>query len=442
MARAASLERDGHPEAALGVYRQLLTKASDQRKKSQLQVHIGDCLLKLSRPADAFAAFQRAADLDETNTAAHLKLGQLYLASGDADHASVQAQALLRGGSLSIEALTLMGSAAAAAGHTREAEQTFRRVLELQPGRVPVAVALAEVYAASGNPDEARKLLKQTANSQPQSASPLLALGRLEEEQGNQSAAEAAYRSAVAAENTPETNLRLAQFLERGANLEEVQKVLTTVDQMRPSLPIARADFAMDTGRPGVAAEAYLQNLNPHLGPSPALSEQPEADRAQLAARLIESELAQASSGNLELLPERPEQPTPAQTQLGLARLHLKDFDAAFDPATKKVLQAEIYLVDANPSKALTEAQDAVKLAPGSASAHYVLGRVQQAMGNSDAAEQEYEAALTQDSDYLPAHIALGKTALARGNAKEAHTHAALVVRAEPANLVALELFA
>jgi tetratricopeptide (TPR) repeat protein len=442
LARAAALERDGHAEAALSVYRQQLAKATEQREKSQLQVHIGECLLKLSRPSDAFAAFQRAVDLDDENTAAHLKLGQLYLASGDADHATVHAQALLHGGSLSLEALTLMGSAAAAAGHTHEAEQTFRRVLELQPGRIPVAVALAEVYLASGNPEEARKLLKDTAKSQPQSAYPLLALGRLEEEQGNQPAAESAYRSAVAAENTPETNLRLAQFLERGANLEEVQKVLATVDQMRPSLPIARADFDMTSGRPQAAAEAYLKNLNPHLGPAPALSQQPEGDRAQLAARLIESELAQASAGNLELLPERPEQPTAAQTQLGLARLHLKDFDDAFDEATKKVLQAEIYLVDANPTKALNEAQDAVKLAPGSASAHYVLGRVRQAMGSTDAAVQEYEAALTQDSDYLPAHLALAENALAHGKVKEAHTHTALVVRAEPANLAALELFA
>ena len=442
MTRAATLERDGHAEAALAIYRQLLSKAGDQRTKSQLQVHIGECLLKLSRPSDAFAAFQRAADLDEKNTTAHLKLGQLYLASGDADHATVQAQALLHGGSLSLEALTLMGSAAAAAGHTHEAEQTFSRVLEMQPGRVPVAVALAEVYVASGNPDKARTLLKETAKLQPQSASPLLALGRLEEEQGNQTAAENAYRNAVAAENTPETNLRLAQFLERGANLEEVQKVLATVDQMRPSLPISRADFEMATGRPGVAAETYLQNLSPHLGPTPALSSQPESDRAQIAARLIESELAQAAAGNLELLPEHPAEPTAAQTQLGLARLHLKDFDDAFDSATKNVLQAEINLVDANPTKALNKAQDAVKLAPGSAPAHYVLGRVHQVMGDTDAAVQEYESALTQDSDYLPAHLALAEAALTRGNAKEAHTHAALIVRAEPANLMALEFFA
>lgn len=442
LARAVALERDGHPEAALSAYRKQLSKTTDRRKKSQLQVHIGECLLKLSRPGDAFAAFQRAVDLDDQNTAAHLKLGQLYLASGDADHANVHAQALLHGGSLSVDALILMGSAEAAAGHTHEAEQTFRRVLELQPGRVPVAVALAEVYVAGGSPDEARTLLTDTAKAQPQSASLWLALGRLEEEQGNQAAAENAYRSAVAAENTPETNLRLAQFLERGANLQEVQKVLATVDEMRPSLPIARADFDMTAGRPEAAAEAYLKNLNPHLGPAPALSQQPEGDRAQLAARLIESELAQAAAGNLELLPEHPEQPTAAQTQLGLARLHLKDFDDAFDDATKKVLQAEISLVDANPAMALHEAQEAVKLAPGSAPAHYVLGRVQQAIGSNDAAVQEYEAALTQDSDYLPAHLALGEAALANGDAKQAHTHAALVVRAEPANLDALELFA
>ena len=61
------------------------------------------------------------------------------------------------------------------------------------------------------------------------------------------------YRRAVATEDTPDTNLRLAQFLQRTARVAEAEQVLRRVDAQRPAQPTALPDFELIAGKPDTA---------------------------------------------------------------------------------------------------------------------------------------------------------------------------------------------
>ena len=77
------------------------------------------------------------------------------------------------------------------------------------------------------------------------------------------------YRKAIAIQDTPETNLRLAQFLQRSARIAEAEQTLRKVDAQEPSYPIALADFQFLSGDTDDALQQYQKALNadPRAGP-------------------------------------------------------------------------------------------------------------------------------------------------------------------------------
>ena len=444
--RARSAQQQGKLRVALAGFRHVLLRipADDNRWRSETYFHIGECLWTLDRPAEAFSAFQKAADSDSSNAAAHLHLGEIYLAGGVPDRASEQAHAALQQSSENTDALALLGAAASALGDTRLAETAFQRVLNSDPKRMSVAVALANLYRREDRPHDARKVLHGAAEAQPKSAQPWLALGRLEEEEGNLAAAEAAYRKAISNEDTPESNLRLAQFLQRVSRIRESEELLRHVDHLRPGLPVALGDFEFTTGRTSNALDHYLVAIH-----SPALQGpqgQPELNwnqrrrapaaadnRVALAARIIETDLQaayQARNGG-----------DPAK-DLTAANLHLMQFGDDLDPATAAILRSELALAQNDLGAASKYANAAVTLAPQSAAAHYVLGLLKQQLGDRAKARREWLAAFQADSTFIPARLALAEDALRDADAAAAEQFVVPVVREEPANLRALSLFA
>src|SRR5205085_7907268 len=105
--------------------------------------------------------------------------------------------------------------------------------------------------------NEARAVLRQAAAQQPHSTIPWLALARLEEQEGEVDAAEQDYRQALAAENTPEANLRLAQFLVRSGRIPEAEALLQKVDREQPAQARALPDFELLSGRAERASQHY-----------------------------------------------------------------------------------------------------------------------------------------------------------------------------------------
>ncbi len=432
-AHAQQLDSEGKTSAALAAYRRVLPKLApgDVQLRSEAYYRIGECLFRLDQTTEAYTAFQKAAEIDRSNAMAQLRVGELQLAAGSLDRAAEQARMVLGSGTATTEAMALLGAAAAASGDNALAQQAFTRVLDADPSRLTVALALADIYNRADRPDDARAVLKKAAAAQPKVASPWLALGRLEEQEGRAGAAEQAYRSAVAAEDSPESNLRLAQFLERASRIPEAEQVLRHVDAQRPAMPTALPDFQVISGRAPNALDQYLAALRSGKPKAAGKSSAANAgaERARLVARLIEADLQTATVKS-------------DHTALERARTHLDEYRHELDKATIGILNSELALAMGNVPLAGIYALGAVGLAPESAPAHFVLGQAKGRAGDANAARLEWLAALDADSHFVPARLALTEQALELQDSRNAETFIVPAVQDEPANLHALDLFA
>jgi len=444
--RAQKLELKGKTGSALDLYFKVLADvpSKDQKWRSQVLFRVGECLWRQGHVSEAVSAFQKSAAADESNVIAHLRLGAIYLAGGAADRASEQAQKVLELASTSPEGLALLGAASSAAGDTALAQKSFERVLQSEPKRVAVAVALADLYNRNDEVDKARQVLRNAIAAQPTSGLPWLALGRLEEQEGKPVAAEDAYRNAVSADDTVETNLRLARFLTRASRPDEASKVLTHADMLNHELPVAHADFKLLTGNPADALDRYSEMLRSsryerippqsfwtrflgHVFPRTG-----EA-RARLAVRLIESDLeiaADAATRDPSMIPAT-----------GAARLHLAAYGNDLDQGTAKILETEIALAEGDLNTAAAYAKGAVTVAPDSAPAHYIRGVVQYRKGDAASAKGEWLKALDQDQSFAPAMLALARDAFESHDYSGAEQYIIPVVRDEPEDVQALNLF-
>jgi tetratricopeptide (TPR) repeat protein len=431
MDRAVKLEQQGHPAQALEIYRVQLAKTPeyDRTLQADLQFHMGECLLALDRTREAFSAYNKAIELDDSHQIAHLRLGELYLLSGSVDHATEEAKEVLNRGGANLDALALLGSAASVSGNDGVARNAFEDVLEKDPTRVKVALSLAELLNRRGETETARAVLLRAAQAQPKSPAPWLALGRLEETLGRIQQAEDAYHQAVGIEDSPETNLRLAQFFERTSRVKEAKLLLLHVDSLRPAFRTASPDFDFMTSNPRDAQKNYLVALNGFSAP-------PAADgrdnRARMISRLIEADLAGQSSPKASHL---------TAASVGLARKHLEYFRNEVDPATHEILLAEIAIADEDLTTASIHAASAVQRAPDSAPAQYVDGLVKLRMDDSSGARMAWETALENDPSHIPSRLALSQLLLDQGDIEGAQSSVVPVVREEPVNLPALILF-
>jgi tetratricopeptide (TPR) repeat protein len=435
-ASGEALEREGKTEQAVVGYREQLarTPATEVRKHSELQFRIGECLLALDRSTEAFSAFRRAAELDDTNSMAHLRLGQLYMQAGETEQSSEEALIVLRQAGPNPEALGLIGSAASANGNLEVARYFFERAQSLAPTEIKFSLAVAEVYDRMGEGAKARAVLTDATKLRPSSSAPWLALGRIEESDGHVEAAEQDYRRAVEAENTPEANLRMAQFLERSSQPAAAEDVFSKVDRMRSQLPVALADYEFRIGQAALAASRYRVALAPYEKSRRGLTfetllQKRHGEGSQIVSRLIEAELetavAERSPQNIAAIGER-----------------LEHFRRELDLATLEILRTEVALAQDDIEKADRASAEALQRAPESASAHYVAGVVREREGDFSAARVEWETALEKDSDFIPARLVLAEVELEDGNYKAARKLTVAALRSEPGNRRALVTFA
>jgi len=422
--RAAAAEQRGDFAAALAAYEQAIARLdpADRARLSATLVKAGQCYWQLNRPDEALKSFEQAVVADAANVTAHLRIAEL-LAAHVPDRALASARTALGLDPKNAEAFSMMGAIYTVVGQTGLARVSYQRALELDPARVTVAIALADLQYRESATADARDTLRRAASAAPRSALPWLALGRLEEQEGDAAAAEEAYRHALAAENTPETNLRLAQFLSRNSRIAEAEKILRRADALQPWLPTALPDFELHSGRPRNAVHAYASALRPGgLPPAPGST---QVQRGLLVARVIEAQLS------LDV-PDAPQ----------LARRQLEQYRGDLDAVTALVLQAEIALAQGDLASARTAAESAVAQSADSVAARYVLGLVRQRSGDLADARAEWMRALALDPAFVPVRLALAAEELRSGDAAAAEEHVALVLRDEPANLRALCLFA
>src|SRR3954471_14790628 len=90
LARGQRFQEQNRPAAALALYDALLPvlPKSNTHTLSQVELWRGECLWQLARPAEAFSAFHKSADLDPDNLKARLRLAEVFLAGGSAQAAA------------------------------------------------------------------------------------------------------------------------------------------------------------------------------------------------------------------------------------------------------------------------------------------------------------------------------------------------------------------
>ncbi len=434
MKEAARLQWQGKSAAALDLYQSMLTRepALGKGERSRLWSHIGECYYALDEPGEAFNAYNRALELDSGNSSARLKLGELYLLGGSAEQAIEEARKAMASAGPSADAFELLGAAAIADEDASAAVESFRRTLQLDPTRMKVAISLAQLLKRAGKDEEAHQVLQEAAQAQPRSAAPYIELGHLAELDGRSEDAEQAYRKAVATEDTVETKLHLALFLERSARMDEARKILAAVDISRPESPPVLGDFELLAGEPALAGLNYAGRLEGGLEPeSEAQREHRKQYRTQLISRLIEADI-QAFQRS---------EPSHITLLMKSAREHLAEFGGELDQATRAILSAELELIDGDLTVAAEQARKAVGIASDSPSAHYVLGLVNRRMGDDVGAVTEWQTALQARSDFVPASIALAGVALRAGDFGMAEQYIVPVMRQEPGNLRASVIF-
>ncbi len=430
--KAARYELQGDSSRALTIYQKLFVQSDsrDPHQQSELLTHIAACLEKLQRLPEAFAAYDKAVQLDSHNTRARVRLGEIYLLAGDPEQAGHQATELLKDSNANpSDAWALYGSAAEAAGRDAVAREAYSRALERDPSRVQTAISLAELYNRSGDSDGARKVLLHSAAASPKSAQPWLALARLSEQMEDPVGAEQSYRKAVQVDDSAETNLRLAQFYERSAKIDEARALLRRVDQLRRDAPPSESDFDFSSERFGAASTGYLRALQSEDDKEndPAARRQ----RRALVGRLIESELAAASADEVT-----------RKQHLSTAQKYLSNYAADLDEAQRYLLQAEVALANDDLLQAALASTQALVKAPESASAHYIAGLIHERSSDLPEARAEYQAAIDADDDYVPARIASAELSLQEHDYAGAQQTIVLAVRHEPSNIPALILFA
>jgi len=421
------------PVAGIKLYSRVLQnpKDPDPRFVAKILVRRGDLFLLAKDPQSAFDDYQRGSQLDPRNVEAHLRSANLLLIGNAPARATEEATLVLRMQPGNPDALAVLGVAAINGGRTAEGKAILKQVLSKSPERVDVAVIVADIDRVEGSTEEAMKVLLNAAENNSKDARPRLALGRMAEEKGDNRAAEQNYRLAVHSDDSPEANLRLAQFLQRTTRFQESADVLAHIDALQGNKSSHVADFRLISGQGKQAAEQYRSALGKLTVAMGARDPRPDIDPeyAALAARIIEADLQ--SSGAAQ-----------ARKHMSPARLHLQQFAKYFDPTTTSVLSAEIALMEGDFQSATSQANSAVTISPDSAPAHFVLASVSQRNGDSARAKAEVDTALVKDPAFVPARLLAADQALADKAPDAAETHVALVVRNEPANLRGLLLYA
>jgi len=409
----------------MAIYENLVDRTRSNPAKSQLFVEIGECEWTLDHQPESLKAFLKAAELDPLNTSAQLHLGQLFLAAGAPDKALVFAEIVLSHEPNNLDAMTTAAGAYAFMGKLPAATSRFEDVLKHDPARPDAVVTLSQIYATGNRVPDARNVLETAARKAPNSAPIQLAIAHFEEQQGRTKPAEDAYRKAVSLQDDADNNLALAQFLERSTRVPEAEAILRRVDTLRPAKPFALADFQLVSGKNSDASRQYLDLL---LKPENAANDK---SAATLAARAIEARLALASQQSGA---QRDQSLVQARAALGAHR-------SGLGPDMTAVLAAEISLVqgDATTAEALTRAtlESHADLMP----AHYVLGLALSRQGKNSEARAEWQTVLDDDPNFVPARLSLAELALSENDTAAAERFVVPVVRQEPANLAALDLF-
>ncbi|HEX7177052.1 MAG TPA: tetratricopeptide repeat protein [Pyrinomonadaceae bacterium] len=373
----------------------------------------GVAALERDERARARELFERALQIEPSNSDAHTYLGALADQSGDLAAAERHFAAAARAAPASAPARNNHGAALMRLGRTREAAREFAAALRLDAGHAGALVNLAQIRFAAGTPDGLRaayELLERARAAAPGDAeiarSLLVTALRLGE------------RAAVARHFRDYTSA-LARASAGGGDA-------AAVGTGASALPSARAELGAALLEGGFAEEAAEELAAGAAG---------EPSKAEYIVMLARSHMARkdvkAAGRALEGALARGLEAAPiyaALAEVYEASGHVENAIPAMRLAIERDPRNESYrfrygmlLTDTHaPAAAVVRLEEALKEFPRSSRLWFALGVAQAALNRADEAAKSFERARDLDPKFAPALAYLGMTHDVRGRFAEA----------------------
>jgi protein O-GlcNAc transferase len=279
------------------------------------------------------------------------------------------------------------------AGSLSEAEQLYRRILQVEPGHAETHYALGLLLKAAGHRDAALVEFQEALRCRGDFAEAMHELGDALVEQKRLYEAESSYRQALRLRpERPETHHNLGFALQNQGRLAEAEACFQEALRLNPNSALAHYSLGtslQSQGRLDAAKTCYVR----------AVELQPDfADALFNLGSVLQSQgrLEEAMASYRRALAIQPGLAA-AHGNLGGALQSLGRFDDAVD----------CY-------------RDALALNPGSAETHSSLGSALQSQGRLEEAAASYRQAIHLKPDFAEAHNNLGLALVEMGRLDDA----------------------
>jgi tetratricopeptide (TPR) repeat protein len=372
----------------------------------EVRLKLAEAYLSVNETQNALQEIVRAADLMPSNAQAQLKAGQLLLLSRQFEEARSRADKALLVERNSVEAQILKGSALAGMKDLDGAIALMEQAIRDDPARGLSYANLGVVEQAQGRTELAEKSFLRAVQIDPKSVAAHLALANFYWSTNRRKEAEAAIDAVLTQVPNDVRANRVRAFLHLAAGqipeAEQRFKALAAADPSAANL-LTLGDFYLAARKTAEAKAAFEKAAADPKGFVPAQLKlaalsATNGDRADATRRIDEILARNGTNGD------------------ALA------------------LRAEVQLADQKVDEALKSVQAAVKAAPGSASAQFLMGRILTQKGDTANALKAFEEALKLAPKLAPAAIEVAKARLAAGKPDDAIQFATTALQSAPSN--------
>jgi tetratricopeptide (TPR) repeat protein len=249
---------------------------------STLLANLGRVCLDLDQPAEAVSHLRRAVERQPRDAHAWYVMGDAWRAAGDLPGALQAYTTAVELRPSLAPAWAALGSARLAAGDLPGAETAFRQALQHGGASGPLHFNLGVLCEQAQRPAEALEHYRQAVRLDPTLAEAQYNLGTLLLQAGQFAAAEAAFRAALAEQDTPETRINLGRVCQ---------------ELGRPAEAVEHYRHALSSGTPH-AAQVQL-----FLGQALRQLQRYAEARAALTAALALDPALQTAQDELDRLP-------------------------------------------------------------------------------------------------------------------------------------------
>jgi tetratricopeptide (TPR) repeat protein len=202
-------------------------------------------VIEKTKPDEAIAAYQQAAQLQPNDIEPHLSAAQLYQKQGKFADAVLEYRKALDLDPHSSDAMTGLANIDMHGQKWADAESDLKKLVAVQPDNAAAHAQLARVLAAAGNNDEAAQELQTALKLQPNDAAAQRDLADLYVAAKKYPQAEAQYRDLLKANpNDPALHYGLGKALMKQNKYADAQQEFLAAVKLKPDFGPAYGDLA------------------------------------------------------------------------------------------------------------------------------------------------------------------------------------------------------